>query len=102
MQDSKIRSRLKAQLSKFVRELTEGLSKPSSAFVGEMLFGIQASQDVKLSEIARSLQEEIPLIKTKIVCRAIWVRRRWKFIWRNGWRNWGADGWAAGRCCVWT
>lgn len=65
MQDSKIRSRLKAQLSKFVRELTEGLSKPSSAFVGEMLFGIQASQDVKLSEIARSLQEEIPLIKTE-------------------------------------
>ena len=65
MQDSKIRSRLKAQLSKFVRELTEGLSRPSSEFVGEMLFGIQASQDVKLSEIARSLQEEIPLIKTE-------------------------------------
>ena len=65
MQDSKIRSRLKAQLSKFVRELTAGLSKPSSEFVGEMLFGIQASQDVKLSEIARSLQEEIPLIKTE-------------------------------------
>ena len=55
MQDSKIRSRLKAQLSKFTRELTAGLSKPSSKFVGEMLFGIQASQDVKLSEIARSL-----------------------------------------------
>ncbi|MCP4207639.1 MAG: transposase [Shimia sp.] len=30
-----------------------------------MLFGIQASQDVKLSNIARSLQEEIPLIKTE-------------------------------------
>jgi hypothetical protein len=65
MQDNKIRSRLKAQLSKFVRELTDGLSKPSRKFVGEMLFGIQASQDVKLSEIARSLQEEIPLIKTE-------------------------------------
>lgn len=65
MQDSKIRSRLKAQLSKFTRELTAGLSKPRSEFVGEMLFGIQASQDVKLSEIGRSLQEEIPLIKTE-------------------------------------
>jgi hypothetical protein len=30
-----------------------------------MLFGIQASQDVKLSNIARSLKEEIPLIKTE-------------------------------------
>ncbi len=30
-----------------------------------MLFGIQASQDVKLSEIARNLQEEIPLIRTE-------------------------------------
>src|SRR6267378_4038654 len=30
-----------------------------------MLFGIQASQDVKLSHIARSLQEEIPLLKTE-------------------------------------
>jgi hypothetical protein len=30
-----------------------------------MLFGIQASQDVKLSNIARSLQEDISLIKTE-------------------------------------
>ena len=30
-----------------------------------MLFGIQASQDVKLSNIARSLQEDIPLLKTE-------------------------------------
>ncbi|MGH9697342.1 MAG: transposase [Bryobacteraceae bacterium] len=30
-----------------------------------MLFGIQASQDVKLSNIARSLKEEISLIKTE-------------------------------------
>src|SRR5437879_13891459 len=30
-----------------------------------MLFGIQASQGVKLSNIARSLQEEIPLLKTE-------------------------------------
>ena len=30
-----------------------------------MLFGIQSSQDVKLSNIGRSLQEEIPLIRTE-------------------------------------
>ncbi|MBI4463722.1 MAG: transposase [Acidobacteria bacterium] len=65
MQDSRMGSRLKAQLSKFTRELTAGLSKPIRQFVGEMLFGIQASQQVKLSQMARSLQEEIPLIKTE-------------------------------------
>jgi hypothetical protein len=65
MQDSKLRSRLKAQLTKFCSELCEGLSRPLEKFVGQMLFGIQASQDVKLSNIARSLKEEIPLIKTE-------------------------------------
>src|SRR5260370_9754768 len=65
MQHSKIRSRLKAQLTRFNCELTSGLSKPLRNFVGEMLFGIQASQGVKLSNIARSLQEEIPLLKTE-------------------------------------
>lgn len=65
MQDSKLRSRLKAQLTKFSSELCEGLSRPLQKFVGQMLFGIQASQDVKLSNVARSLKEEIPLIKTE-------------------------------------
>lgn len=65
MQSSKVCSRLKAQLTKFTLELSEGLSKPLQSFVSEMLFGIQASQDVKLSNIARSLKEEIPLIKTE-------------------------------------
>lgn len=65
MQDSKLRSRLKAQLTKFSSELCVGLSRPLEKFVGQMLFGIQASQDVKLSNIARSLKEEIPLIKTE-------------------------------------
>jgi len=55
MQHSKIRSRLKAQLTRFSSELTIGLRKPLRNLVGEMLFGIQASQDVKLSNIARSL-----------------------------------------------
>jgi hypothetical protein len=65
MQHCKIRSRLKAQLTKFASQLTVGLSKPLRNFVGEMLFGIQASQDIKLSSVARSLREDIPLIKTE-------------------------------------
>ncbi|RPJ53062.1 MAG: hypothetical protein EHM23_31680 [Acidobacteria bacterium] len=65
MHDSKVRSRLKAQLTKFSSELCAGLSKPLGRFVSQMLFGIQSSQDVKLSNIGRSLQEEIPLIRTE-------------------------------------
>ena len=65
MQDSKLRSRLKAQLTKYSSELCVGLSRPLEKFVGQMLFGIQAGQDVKLSHIARSLKEEIPLLKTE-------------------------------------
>ncbi len=61
MRNSKVRSRLKAQLTKFCCELCVGLAK----FTAHMLFGIQASQDVKLSNIARALQEEIALIKTE-------------------------------------
>ncbi len=65
MQHSKICSRLKAQLTRFSSELTLGLSKPLRNFVGQMLFGIQASQDVKLSSIARSLEEDLSLLKTE-------------------------------------
>jgi hypothetical protein len=65
MHDTKVRSRLKAQLTKFSSELCAGLSKPLGRFVSQMLFGIQSSQDVKLSNIGRSLQEEIPLIRTE-------------------------------------
>ena len=65
MQDNKLRSRLKAQLTKFTLEVCQTLSRPQQKFVGQMLYGIQASQDVKLSNIARSLQEQIPLIKTE-------------------------------------
>ena len=65
MHDAKIRSRLKAQLTKFAAELCTDLSKPLAKFVCHMLFGIQASQDVKLSNIARALKEEIAMIDTE-------------------------------------
>ena len=65
MHDTKVRSRLKAQLTKFSAELSASLSKPAARFVSQMLFGIQSSQDVKLSNIARSLQEDISLIRTE-------------------------------------
>jgi hypothetical protein len=65
MHDNRIRSRLKAQLTKFCAELCVGLSRPLEKFACQMLFGIQASQDVKLSHIARSWKEQISLIETE-------------------------------------
>jgi hypothetical protein len=62
---TRVRSRPKAQLTKFTSEPAEGLSKPRCAFAGERWFGIQARQDVKLSNSARSLDKEIRLIKTE-------------------------------------
>ena len=51
MQDSKLGSRLKAQLTKFSTELCGGLSRPLEKFVSQMLFGIQASQRVEANTV---------------------------------------------------
>lgn len=58
-------SRFKAQLSKFSGIISKPFCKTTQRFFREMLYGIQASQDVKLSNIGRSLLEDIPLIKTE-------------------------------------
>src|SRR5215472_969046 len=65
MSTSNLGSRLKAQLTKFSLALSEGLPRPQRRFVAQMLYGIQATQEVKLSAIARSLQEKVALIKTE-------------------------------------
>jgi len=65
MATSSIGSLLKAQLTKYSPAVNEGLSRPQPKFVHQMLYGVQAAQDVKLSAIARSLQENIAFIKTE-------------------------------------
>jgi len=57
--------RFKMQVNKFSGILSKGLKKNTQKLVKEMLYGIQASKDVKLSNISRALQEDIPLIKTE-------------------------------------
>ena len=65
-QDSALGSKVKAQISRFANRLTQaGYARPKRRFVSQMLYGIQASEDVKLSNIARSLNESIALIKTE-------------------------------------
>jgi len=53
------------QCNKFSGTISKGLGKVKKRLIKEMIYGIQASKDVKLSNISRSLQEPIPLIKTE-------------------------------------
>jgi Transposase DDE domain len=62
---SKIAGKIKSQISLFSQKLSSDFKKPLRKFLVQMLYGIQASKDVKLSNIARSLNEEIALIKTE-------------------------------------
>jgi hypothetical protein len=57
--------RFKAQLSKFSGIISSRFGKTKQRLIKEMIYGIQASKDVKLSNISRSLQESIALIKTE-------------------------------------
>lgn len=57
--------KINTQLAHFSEIISQGLSKPKQKFISQMLFGIQVARDIKLSEIARSLEENIRLIKTE-------------------------------------
>jgi hypothetical protein len=56
---------LKAQLSKFSGIISKSFKQPKKKLIKEILYGIQASKDVKLSNISRTLKEEQALIKTE-------------------------------------
>ena len=58
-------NRLKTSISKFSGILSKGLSLPHQKFFKQVVYGIQASKDVKVSNISRSLKEPIQLIKTE-------------------------------------
>lgn len=63
--DSSTVAAIKGQMSKFSGIISKGLSKPKQRLIKEMIYGIQASKDIKLSSVTRSLNESIPLIKTE-------------------------------------
>jgi hypothetical protein len=64
-ENAKTVASIKGQLSKFSGIIAKGLSKAKQRLIREMIYGIQASKDIKLSNITRSLNESIPLIKTE-------------------------------------
>jgi len=61
---AKTAQQIKSQIARFSARISQKLDKPKRKFVHQMLYGIQASKDVKLTSIARALDEDIPLIKT--------------------------------------
>jgi len=71
-EDSRLSAKVKSQITRFSARLGAGLSKPDRRLVTEMLYGIQAGKDVKVSNIARALNEPIALIKTEgRLCRRL-------------------------------
>jgi len=63
--DKAITERVQQQIIRFGKRISKGLNKSRRKFVNQMIFGIQASRDIKLSNVCRSLNEDIKLIKTE-------------------------------------
>ena len=64
-ENSRTAAVIKGQISKYSGIISKDLTKAKQKLVREMIYGIQAAKDVKLSNITRSLNEPIPLIKTE-------------------------------------
>ena len=70
MHYAKTAHKLREQIIKFSGVLSAGLPKTARRFVLEMVYGIQARQSVRLTEIGRALEEKIALRKTEYrLCR---------------------------------
>ena len=61
MNYARIAYKLREQIIKFSGELSLGWPKVMRHFLAEALYGIQARQSVRLTEIARALEENVPL-----------------------------------------
>jgi len=61
---AKTAQQIKSQITRFSGKVSQELDKPKRRFINEMIYGIQASKDVKLANIARALDEDISLVKT--------------------------------------
>lgn len=64
MSMSQLAFRLRGQMQQFLGNLS-GLNKTANRFCLKALYGITTRKSLRLSEVARSLNESIPLIKTE-------------------------------------
>jgi hypothetical protein len=63
MDYNRMARKLREKIARFSGGLSEGLCKTAGRFVSEMVYGIQASQSVVLTKIARTLEEPISIKK---------------------------------------
>ena len=64
MNIAKVARKIQVQIHQFSGKLSRGLPKVARRFIEEMVYGIQTRGSVRLSEVARSLNEGITLKKT--------------------------------------
>lgn len=55
---------IKRKVVNYSKFMSNGLKKPDKKFIGDMLYGISAGKDIKISNIARELHEDIKLDNT--------------------------------------
>ena len=58
-------SNMKRSVLNFANHISKGVTKPTKNFIDDMLYGLMVSQDVKLTKIAGSLNEEQKLKHTE-------------------------------------
>ena len=63
MHSAKIAVKIRAQIRQFSGEVSVGLPKTAARLVREVIYGVQSRASVRLSEIARALEEGIGLKK---------------------------------------
>ena len=69
MNDTRIASKTKAQLTHFMSKVFTHFSKPSKKFVEECIYGIQASGDTNLSSIVCAIDDIRPIYTEKRLSR---------------------------------
>ena len=52
---------MKRKIVNFSKIMSRGLKKPEQKFIGDMIYGISAAKDIKISNIAKTLKETIKL-----------------------------------------
>ena len=63
MHSAKIAAKIREQIRRFSGEVSVGLPKTGARLVREVIYGVQTRGSVRLSEIARALEEKIRLKK---------------------------------------
>ena len=55
---------MKREILNFAKKMSANLDKPSSKFISDMIFGIEKSQSILFTNIARELSEDTKLKHT--------------------------------------